>query len=54
MKIADEIVSDIIEELYSRGGFNSWWDDVDRYTQCEILQTLKQIVIKHLEGAEGR
>jgi hypothetical protein len=50
-KVSRKIVKDIMEELYGRGGFDSWWDDVDEETQDELMETLRDLVAEILNKA---
>lgn len=41
--LSENIVFNIIKELNSRSGFDSWFDDIDAEIQEEILEELIKI-----------
>lgn len=36
----------IINELLGRGGFDEWWEEIDKETQEEIIAELNEIINK--------
>ncbi len=38
-----EIVNEIIDALCNRGGFDSWWENIDEDIQNEIKEELENI-----------
>ena len=49
MKLAEKIWKEIFEELYSRAGFDWWWDGTDEDTAGEINTTIRLIIAAKLE-----
>lgn len=50
MASADAIVTDVMEELNGRGGFDHWWGNIDPDIQKEIGEDLRTLVHTHLVG----
>lgn len=44
-----DVVSTVLAALRGRGGFDSWWDDVDESTRTEIV-CLLEARVKHSVG----
>ena len=42
---AQRIIKKVFDDLYDRGGFDHWWDDIDSDIQQEILGAL----VRHVE-----
>lgn len=48
MASAEQIIDDVLRHLNRLGGFDAWWEDIDRDTRQEIRDDLSTIVSKRL------
>ena len=46
------ITNKIITALSNRGGFDGWWDEIDKETRDEIKDEISQIIEKNLDKTE--
>jgi hypothetical protein len=40
----EKAASEVLSELYSRAGFDHWWDDISEEDQEEIERRLAEII----------
>jgi uncharacterized protein HemY len=52
-KHAKEAAEAILIDLNDRGGFDSWWEDIDRATKAEIKAAIAGHVQEALDAAVG-
>lgn len=48
MTTAELIVKAVLDELDGRGGFDHWWEEIDRETRQDIVESLEHRVTKIL------
>lgn len=47
-KLAHRVVSEVLNELAGRKGFDEWWDDIPKHVQRELVSTLRSTVYDEL------
>jgi hypothetical protein len=52
MPSAHDVVAALHADLFGRGGFDAWWDDIDPTTQREIVTEHEAIVARALDEAD--
>lgn len=46
-----DLASNLIDVLKGRGGFDGWWDQIDKETQDDILDELDELIMSSVVGA---
>lgn len=50
MASATAIITDVLNDLNGRGGFDAWWEEIDHDVRADLITDLEEIVNEHLDG----